>query len=54
MRKSLVAVIMTLAAALPGLASAAPKILFMPGIADPFYFTMERGIRAKAKSSAST
>ncbi len=22
---------------------------FMPGIADPFYFTMERGIRAKAK-----
>ena len=24
-------------------------IAFMPGIADPFYFTMERGIRAKAK-----
>ena len=22
---------------------------FMPGVADPFYFTMERGIRAKAK-----
>jgi ribose transport system substrate-binding protein len=24
-------------------------IAFMPGIADPFYYTMERGIRAKAK-----
>jgi ribose transport system substrate-binding protein len=24
-------------------------VAFMPGIADPFYFTMERGIRAKAK-----
>jgi ribose transport system substrate-binding protein len=24
-------------------------IAFMPGIADPFYFTMERGIRAKAQ-----
>ncbi len=24
-------------------------IAFMPGIADPFYFTMERGIKAKAK-----
>jgi len=24
-------------------------VAFMPGIADPFYFTMERGVRAKAK-----
>ena len=24
-------------------------VAFMPGVADPFYFTMERGIRAKAK-----
>lgn len=24
-------------------------ILFMPGVADPFYFTMEKGIQAKAK-----
>lgn len=48
MRKSLVAVLMTLAAGSPGLANAAPKILFMPGVADPFYFTMEKGIKAKA------
>jgi ribose transport system substrate-binding protein len=34
---------------LPGLAQAAkPKILFVPGVADPFYFTMEKGIKAKA------
>lgn len=49
MRKSLVAVLMTLAVGLPGLAKAAPKILFMPGVADPFYFTMEKGIKAKAQ-----
>jgi ribose transport system substrate-binding protein len=48
MKKSLVAVLMTLAVALPGLAKAAPKILFMPGVADPFYFTMEKGIKAMA------
>jgi ribose transport system substrate-binding protein len=48
MRKSLVAVLLTLAVGLPGLAKAAPKILFMPGVADPFYFTMEKGIKAKA------
>jgi len=48
MRKSLVAVLMTLAVGSPGLAKAAPKILFMPGVADPFYFTMEKGIKAKA------
>ena len=27
----------------------AQKIAFMPGIADPFYFTMEKGAQAKAK-----
>jgi len=27
----------------------APTIAFMPGVADPFYYTMERGIRTKAK-----
>ncbi|HET6413168.1 MAG TPA: ABC transporter substrate-binding protein [Anaeromyxobacter sp.] len=48
MRSSLVAVLMTLAVGSPGLAKAAPKILFMPGVADPFYFTMEKGIKAKA------
>jgi ribose transport system substrate-binding protein len=49
MRRSLVAILMTLCAGLPGLAQAAkPKILFMPGVADPFYFTMEKGIKAKA------
>jgi ribose transport system substrate-binding protein len=30
-------------------AAEAVTMAFMPGIADPFYFTMERGIRAKAK-----
>jgi ribose transport system substrate-binding protein len=36
---------------LAGCQKAAPKklsILFMPGVADPFYFTMEKGIKAKA------
>ena len=47
MRKSLVAFLMA-SCVLPGLAQAAPKILFMPGVADPFYFTMEKGIKAKA------
>jgi len=27
-------------------------IAFMPGVADPFYYTMEKGVRAKPKSSA--
>lgn len=48
MRKSLVAVLMSLVVGVPALANAAPKILFMPGVADPFYFTMEKGIKAKA------
>jgi ribose transport system substrate-binding protein len=30
-------------------ASKTVTIAFMPGVADPFYYTMERGIRAKAK-----
>ncbi len=28
--------------------AAALKFAFMPGIADPFYFTMEKGAQAKA------
>src|SRR5208337_3330717 len=30
-------------------ANKAVTVAFMPGVADPFYYTMERGIRAKAK-----
>jgi ribose transport system substrate-binding protein len=49
MRQSLVAILVAVCAAIPGPAQAAakPKILFMPGVADPFYFTMEKGIKAK-------
>ena len=49
MRRLLVAILAVLVL-VPGLAKAAPKpkILFMPGVADPFYFTMEKGIKAKA------
>jgi len=49
MRKQVLAVLIA-SSVLPGLAQAAgkPKILFMPGVADPFYFTMEKGIKAKA------
>ena len=60
MKKSLIVLLaLALAAALAtpvfakgGTEASAKKnftIAFMPGIADPFYFTMERGIRAKAK-----
>jgi ribose transport system substrate-binding protein len=59
MRRTVVvtlAVILALAMAVPLFATGtgeAPKkavtIAFMPGIADPFYFTMERGMQAKAK-----
>ena len=59
MRRSLIvtlAVILALALAVPLFATGTtetPKktvtIAFMPGIADPFYFTMERGMRAKAQ-----
>jgi ribose transport system substrate-binding protein len=48
MRKSLVAFLVTACVALPGVTQAKPKILFMPGVADPFYFTMEKGVKAKA------
>ena len=48
MKKSLVAFLVTACVALPGVSQAKPKILFMPGVADPFYFTMEKGIKAKA------
>jgi ribose transport system substrate-binding protein len=60
MKKSLkivLAVALVLLAALPLFAAGTPEssakktvtMAFMPGIADPFYFTMERGIRAKAQ-----
>lgn len=51
MKKTIVAVLAVLliaVVALPGFAQARPKILFMPGVADPFYYTMEKGIRAMA------
>jgi ribose transport system substrate-binding protein len=48
MRKSLFAILTTFCVALPSAAQAKPKILFVPGVADPFYFTMEKGIKAKA------
>jgi ribose transport system substrate-binding protein len=48
MRRSLVAILLAVCATVPGVAHAAKsKILFMPGVADPFYFTMEKGIKAK-------
>ncbi len=59
MKRSLivtVTVVLAIVLAVPAFAGPAaekPKktvtMAFMPGIADPFYFTMERGIRAKAK-----
>jgi ribose transport system substrate-binding protein len=46
-------VVLVLAMAfIAGCAKPAPKvktIAFMPGVADPFYYTMEKGVRAKAK-----
>jgi ribose transport system substrate-binding protein len=55
--KILLAIFLVLLIASPLFASGAPDkgkkksvtMAFMPGIADPFYFTMERGIRTKAK-----
>ena len=49
---SLGLVLLMVMAFVVGCKKAVPKTLtiaFMPGIADPFYFTMERGIMAKAK-----
>ncbi len=50
MRRMLVAVLVVFAVCTswPALAEAKVKILFVPGVADPFYFTMEKGIKAKA------
>jgi len=42
------ALIMTLGLAVGGFAQTKPTILFVPGVVDPFYTTMEKGIRAKA------
>jgi ribose transport system substrate-binding protein len=46
------ALLVLVMALVSGCGKAAPTtktIAFMPGVADPFYYTMERGIRAKAK-----
>ncbi|HET7838439.1 MAG TPA: ABC transporter substrate-binding protein [Rectinemataceae bacterium] len=51
MKKSIIAVLailMIVLVAMPGFSQAKLKVLFMPGVADPFYFTMEKGIRAAA------
>jgi len=50
MKKSPVflAILMIALVALPGFSQAKIKVLFMPGVTDPFYFTMEKGIRAAA------
>jgi len=45
---SLLVVLMIALVALPGFSQAKPRILFMPGVADPFYYTMEKGIKAAA------
>jgi ABC-type sugar transport system substrate-binding protein len=51
MKKTIVAVLFVLMIALiavPGFSQAKLKVLFMPGVQDPFYTTMEKGIRAAA------
>jgi ribose transport system substrate-binding protein len=51
MKKTIVAVLVVLMIALvavPGFSQSKPRILFMPGVADPFYYTMEKGIKAAA------
>ncbi len=50
MKKSpfILAILMIALVAMPGFSQAKLKVLFMPGVADPFYFTMEKGIRAAA------
>jgi ribose transport system substrate-binding protein len=51
MKKSIIAaiaILMVLLVAMPGFSQAKLKVLFMPGVADPFYFTMEKGIKAAA------
>jgi len=51
MKKTIVAVLVVLMIALvavPGFSQSKPRILLMPGVADPFYYTMEKGIKAAA------
>jgi ribose transport system substrate-binding protein len=51
MKKTVIAVLVVLMIALiavPGFSQSKIRILFMPGVADPFYFTMEKGIKAAA------
>jgi ribose transport system substrate-binding protein len=50
MKKSVIAmlaILMIAVVALPGFAQARPRILFMPGVTDPFYYSMEKGVRAE-------
>ncbi|MGO8695927.1 MAG: ABC transporter substrate-binding protein [Rectinemataceae bacterium] len=44
---AMLAVLLIAVVAVPGFAQARPRILFMPGVTDPFYYTMEKGIRAE-------
>ena len=51
MKKTIVAILVVLMVALvamPSVAQAKPRILFVPGVVDPFYAMMEKGIRAAA------
>ena len=51
MKKTIVAVLVVLmiaALAVPTFAQPKIKVLFMPGVTDPFYYTMEKGIKAAA------
>jgi ribose transport system substrate-binding protein len=50
-KKTIVAILVVLmiaALAIPAVSQAKLKVLFMPGVADPFYYTMEKGIKAAA------
>jgi ribose transport system substrate-binding protein len=51
MKKTILAILVVLMIALvafPGFSQAKIRILFMPGVADPFYYTMEKGVKAAA------
>jgi ribose transport system substrate-binding protein len=51
MKKTIVAILVVLMVALiamPSVAQAKPRMLFVPGVVDPFYTMMEKGIRAAA------
>lgn len=51
MKKTIIAILVVLMIALvafPGFSQAKLRVLFMPGVQDPFYTTMEKGIKAAA------